>query len=69
VDEKIESSATREETNEMQKDMMQNMALAMAYVPIQPWEQPYEAEVGFTRGTLFPSLYKPFTGEAVPRNG
>lgn len=36
---------------------------AMAYVPFQQWETPYEAEVGLSRGTVFPSLDKPFIGE------
>lgn len=34
--------------------------LAMAYVPMQEWETPYELEVGFQQGTIFPSLNKPF---------
>lgn len=34
--------------------------LAMAYVPMQEWERPYELDVGFQRGTIFPSLDKPF---------
>ncbi|MBR1863686.1 MAG: spore coat associated protein CotJA [Ruminococcus sp.] len=39
----------------------------MAYVPYQQWEKPYEEEVGLSRGTVFPSLDKPFIGEeAVP---
>lgn len=28
--------------------------LAMAYVPFQMWEKPYEADVGLSRGTIFP---------------
>lgn len=43
------------------------LSLAMAYVPYQQWEKPYEEEVGLSRGTVFPSLDKPFIGEeAVP---
>lgn len=38
------------------------MALAMAYVPDQPWETPYEVTEGLDRGTIFPSLDKPFLG-------
>ena len=37
--------------------------LAMAYIPIQPWETPYEPDVSLTRGTIFPSLDLPFIGE------
>lgn len=38
------------------------LPLAMAYVPFQPWETPYEAEVALKRGTIFPSLDLPFMG-------
>lgn len=38
------------------------MELGMAYVPEQQWETPYEITEGFHRGTLFPSLDKPFMG-------
>jgi hypothetical protein len=38
------------------------MVLAMAYVPDQMWETPYEVAEGLHRGTLFPSLDKPFLG-------
>ena len=38
------------------------MVLAMAYVPKQVWETPYEVTEGTHRGTLFPELYKPFLG-------
>ena len=41
--------------------------LAMAYVPFQMWEKPYEADVGLSRGTIFPSLDKPFIGEEAVR--
>ena len=39
-----------------------NMVLAMAYVPDQVWETPYEVTEGIHRGTLFPQLDKPFLG-------
>jgi hypothetical protein len=42
---------------------MMNMALAMAYVPIQMWETPYDNMMALSRGTIFPSLDKPFTGK------
>ena len=38
------------------------MVLAMAYVLDQKWETPYEVTEGIHRGTLFPSLDKPFLG-------
>jgi len=39
--------------------------LGMTYVPFQPWEQPYDAQLGFERGTIFPSLDLPFKRSAV----
>ena len=45
-----------------------NPALAIAYVPWQNWEEPYDADTGFERGTLFPSLDKPFIGEEAITN-
>lgn len=38
------------------------MTVAMAYVPLQQWETPYDEMTGLSRGTIFPSLDKPFTG-------
>lgn len=44
------------------------LALAMGFVPRQTWEEPYEFEMALRRGTVFPSLDKPFLGEeAIPR--
>lgn len=42
--------------------------VAMAYVPMQMWERPYDAATGLARGTIFPSLDKPFIGEEAVRN-
>ncbi len=39
--------------------------LAMAYVPAQRWEQLYEPEQGFHRGTIFRQLDLPFEGGAA----
>ena len=36
--------------------------VAMAYVPFQSWEKPYDMDAGLSRGTIFPSLDKPFIG-------
>ncbi|MBS5166060.1 MAG: spore coat associated protein CotJA [Butyricicoccus pullicaecorum] len=35
----------------------------MGFVPYQAWEKPYADDVGLSRGTIFPSLDKPFLGE------
>jgi hypothetical protein len=42
--------------------------VGMAYVPYQMWENPYDDVVGFVRGTIFPSLDKPFIGEEAVSN-
>ena len=57
------------EKNLFQKpSMMPNdYSLAIDYVPFQQWEQPYAFPVALTRGTIFPSLDKPFIArEAIP---
>lgn len=43
--------------------------LAMAYVPVQSWETPYEELTGFANGTIFPSLYYPFMNMKPMING
>lgn len=40
------------------------MVLGMAYVPNQNWQDLYEAEAGFPRGTIFKQLDLPFEGGA-----
>lgn len=39
-----------------------DMPLAMAYVPIQRFGNVYDLCKGFERGTIFPDLDKPFYG-------
>jgi hypothetical protein len=36
-----------------------DMALAMAYVPVQKLDTLYEPDAAFSEGTLFPELNKP----------
>lgn len=44
------------------------LSLAMAFVPAQRFEETYEPSLALNRGTIFPSLDKPFLGEeAVPK--
>lgn len=44
------------------------ISLAMAFVPAQSFDTPYEPALAFSRGTIFPALDKPFLGEeAVPQ--
>lgn len=44
------------------------LSLAMAYVPFQQWETPYDTDVALSRGTVFPCLDKPFIGEEAVKN-
>lgn len=39
------------------------LSLAMGFVPAQIWETPYDLDIALKRGTIFPSLDKPFLGE------
>ena len=41
---------------------LEDMPLAMAYVPWQNWQNIYDAEKGFCRGTIFQELDLPFEG-------
>ena len=41
----------------------QPMALAMAYVPWQRWQETYPLDEGLRRGTIFPALDLPFEGK------
>lgn len=43
-------------------DAFEGMPLAMAYVPWQMWRNIYDAEKGFSCGTIFEELDKPFRG-------
>lgn len=38
------------------------LPLAMAYVPMQSFGKVYDLATGFQKGTIFPDLYKPFLG-------
>ena len=42
---------------------LNDLPLAMAYVPMQKWRDIYSSEVGFERGTIFAELDKPFVGQ------
>lgn len=44
------------------QDAINNMPLAMAYIPWQTWQCLYDARKGFQRGTIFEELDKPFRG-------
>ncbi len=47
----------------------ENTPIGMAYIPFQKWERPYDENIALSRGTIFPSLDKPFIGEEAVSNG
>ena len=49
-------------TRMMQRDVWNDKALAMAYVPWQTWRDIYEVEKALCHGTIFCELDKPFLG-------
>lgn len=44
------------------KDPLASFPIAMAYVPWQSLYRLYDFREGFSRGTIFPELDKPFCG-------
>ena len=62
ADEKLAKETQYKEANNKETAKCPNMVLAMAYVLDQTWETPYEVNEALKRGTLFPSLDKPFLG-------
>lgn len=48
--------------NNTQANCIDNMPLAMAYVPMQKWNTTYEPDAGFNNGTIFPELNLPWLG-------
>lgn len=44
-------------------DTLENMSIAMAYVPWQHWRSTYEPDKALMIGTIFPELNKPFYGK------
>ncbi|MGI6070868.1 MAG: spore coat associated protein CotJA [Blautia sp.] len=46
-------------------DHVDHMVPAMAYVPYQSWQQPFELRYALSVGTIFPDLCKPFCGRRV----
>lgn len=45
------------------EDPLRGLALAIAYVPWQRWNQTYDLEKALQCGTIFPELDKPFLGK------
>lgn len=42
--------------------MRDEQVVGMLYVPNQEWKKVYKIEVGFSRGTIFSDLDKPWLG-------
>lgn len=45
------------------------LPLAIATVPMQPWETPYDPATSLKQGTIFPCLDKPFFATGGVKNG
>lgn len=45
------------------------LPLAMAYLPMQKWEMLYEPEMALRQGTLFAKLDLPFVGKVGETDG
>ena len=66
----LEDTARRRREMEMGSDGNNGMPnndfaswpLGMTYVPMQPWEEPFDLAKGLHAGTIFPGLRKPFRG-------
>lgn len=52
-------------TSRLGTTQLDELPLAMAYVPMQRYGTTYESENALQRGTLFPDLDKPFTGRSA----
>ncbi len=51
------------------KMCLDELPLAMSYVPMQRWEDLYELSMALERGTLFAKLDLPFIGKEAVKNG
>ena len=54
-------------TNDHDNDM--NYKLGMVYSPYQEWQNLYPSDKGFTEGTIFMELNKPFEGYKYNKGG
>ena len=60
-----------ENTNKVDfgKTCLDDLPLAMSYVPMQKWEDIYAPAMALDRGTLFAKLDLPFIGKEAVENG
>ena len=49
-------------SNNLNSMILNNLPLAMSYVPFQNWNKTYDLAIGLERGTIFPDLDLPFKG-------
>lgn len=54
------NSCGSDKTNGCPATPTESVQLAIATVPMQPWEQPYDPAAALKNGTIFPSLNLPF---------
>ncbi len=57
-----ERTHTRDDDDCQPQCNFEGWKLAMAYVPMQPWEEPFDLDRGLRAGTIFPGLRLPFRG-------
>lgn len=60
---KLELAQSNQEVNV--SALPDNPVLAMSYVPLQFYRDMYSVDKGFTAGTIYPELDKPFLGGNV----
>ena len=46
-------------------EMLAELPIAMAYVPMQKWRDILRTDVALSKGTIFQELYMPFKGKGV----
>ena len=51
-----------ENNNDFDETRLDNLPLAMSYVPFQRWNNTYPLAKALERGTIFPELDLPFKG-------
>ena len=49
------------------KKCVNSLPLTIAFVAMQDWDDLYSADKGLSRGTIFPSLDKPFLGRRIEK--
>lgn len=58
---------TQSQASMFNRTALEDLPLAMAYVPWQTWRNVCDAEQGLSCGTIFQELNMPFTGKGGAR--